>query len=126
MEKTIFNFMFKVICKIKNTITCIFHFYVNHRVGVVDKVFARVGANDNVANKQSTFHMEMAETAHILNNATESSFVILDEIGVCLFILKEVTRDCVLISGRGTSPSEGVAIAQSVLEYIHNEVGQCC
>ena len=113
-------------CRIKNVITCsIFHFYGNH-VGVVDKVFARIGANDNVANKQSTFHMEMAETAHILNNATENSFVILDEIGVCLLNLKEVTRYCVLISGRGTSPSEGVAIAQAVLEYIHNEVGQCC
>ena len=50
-------------------------------IGVVDKLFARVGASDNVANRQSTFHMEMSETAHILNNATPNSFVILDEIG---------------------------------------------
>ena len=50
-------------------------------MGVVNRLFARVGASDNVAKHQSTFHMEMTETANILNNATSQSFVILDEIG---------------------------------------------
>lgn len=52
-------------------------------VGVVDRVFARVGASDNVTRHMSTFHMEMTETAHILINATPRSFVILDEVGRC-------------------------------------------
>lgn len=51
-------------------------------LGVVDRLFARVGASDNVAKHLSTFHMEMTETANILTNATNKSFVILDEIGV--------------------------------------------
>ena len=50
-------------------------------LGVVDRLFARIGACDNVVRHMSTFHMEMSETAHILSNATPSSFVILDEIG---------------------------------------------
>ena len=53
-------------------------------VGVVDRLFARVGASDNVARHMSTFHMEMTETANILSNATSQSFVILDEIGALL------------------------------------------
>ena len=51
-------------------------------IGVVDRLFARVGASDNVAKHQSTFHMEMSEAANILSNATSQSFVILDEIGI--------------------------------------------
>ncbi len=54
-------------------------------IGVVDKLFARIGASDNVANQQSTFQLEMTETAHILNNATPNSFVILDELGMLLY-----------------------------------------
>ena len=50
-------------------------------VGVVDRLFARIGASDNVAKHMSTFHMEMTETANILTTATPRSFVILDEIG---------------------------------------------
>ncbi len=49
--------------------------------GVVDKLFSRVGASDNLANDQSTFMVEMIETANILNNSTERSFIIMDEIG---------------------------------------------
>lgn len=65
-------------------------------IGVVDRLFARVGASDNVAKHMSTFHMEMSETANILTNATKCSFVILDEIGrlhvysVCLFLFKRL------------------------------------
>lgn len=54
-------------------------------LGVVDRLFARVGAADNVARNASTFHLEMAETANILTNSTHRSFVILDEIGRPLF-----------------------------------------
>ena len=50
-------------------------------LGIVDRVFARVGSSDNVSRHMSTFHLEMSETAHILCNATRSSLVILDEIG---------------------------------------------
>lgn len=50
-------------------------------LGVVDRLFARVGSSDNVSKHMSTFHLEMCETAHILNNATPTSLVILDEIG---------------------------------------------
>lgn len=59
---------------------------INSSLGVVDKLFARVGASDNVANHQSTFHVEMSEMAHILCNATPNSFVILDEIGICMCV----------------------------------------
>ncbi len=78
---------------------------VSHaKIGIVDKVFSRVGASDNIAKGQSTFMVEMVETASILNNATERSFVILDEIG------------------RGTSTYDGISIAWSVLEFIHNQI----
>ncbi len=58
-------------------------------LGVVDRLFARVGASDNIARHISTFHMEMTETANILSNATDRSFVVLDEIGescVCVWL----------------------------------------
>ena len=54
---------------------------------MVDKLFARIGAHDNVTNHQSTFHLEMSEMAHIVNNATSNSFIILDEIGyMCMYV----------------------------------------
>ena len=60
---------------------CVLCVWVLCTLGVVDRLFARIGACDNVVRHMSTFHMEMSETAHILSNATPSSFVILDEIG---------------------------------------------
>ncbi|MBS0185886.1 MAG: DNA mismatch repair protein MutS [Proteobacteria bacterium] len=74
-------------------------------LGVVDKLFSRVGASDDLARGQSTFMVEMIETAAILNQATEKSFVILDEIG------------------RGTSTYDGLSIAWSCLEYLHTKIG---
>ena len=73
---------------------------VRARIGVCDQLFSRVGASDNLAAGQSTFMVEMAETANILNRATEHSFIIFDEIG------------------RGTATYDGMAIAQAVLEYL--------
>ena len=73
------------------------------RLCVVDKIFTRVGASDDIASGQSTFMVEMSEVAHILTEATDKSLVILDEIG------------------RGTSTYDGLSIAWSVVEYIHNK-----
>lgn len=72
-------------------------------MGVVDRLFSRVGAADNLAKGQSTFMVEMLETATILNQATDRSFVILDEIG------------------RGTATYDGLSIAWATLEYLHNK-----
>ncbi|QHD65104.1 DNA mismatch repair protein MutS [Neorickettsia findlayensis] len=73
-------------------------------IGVVDRVFSRIGASDNIARGKSTFMVEMMETANIVNNATCRSLVILDEVG------------------RGTSTLDGISIAQAVLEYLHDSV----
>lgn len=74
-------------------------------VGLVDRIFTRVGASDDLAKGQSTFMVEMTETALIANNATENSLVILDEIG------------------RGTATYDGLSIAWSVVEHLHDLVG---
>ena len=73
-------------------------------IGLADRIFTRVGANDDISRGQSTFMVEMNETANITNNATARSLVILDEIG------------------RGTSTFDGLSIAWSVAEYLHDEV----
>jgi DNA mismatch repair protein MutS len=71
------------------------------RIGLVDKIFTRVGASDNISQGESTFMVEMSETASILNNISERSLILLDEIG------------------RGTSTFDGISIAWSIAEYLH-------
>jgi len=75
------------------------------RLGVVDRIFTRIGAADNLARGQSTFMVEMNETAHILRHATRRSLIVLDEVG------------------RGTSTFDGLSIAWAVAEYLHDRVG---
>src|SRR5262249_26464532 len=72
------------------------------RIGLVDRIFTRVGAQDDLSAGQSTFLVEMLETAHLLTHGTKRSLLILDEVG------------------RGTSTYDGLAIAQAIVEYIHN------
>ena len=74
------------------------------KIGVVDRIYTRVGASDDITRGRSTFMVEMIEVANILNTATEKSLILLDEIG------------------RGTSTYDGLAIAWSVTEHIHNEI----
>ena len=73
-------------------------------IGISDRIFSRVGSGDDLSRGQSTFMVEMIETASILNHATEKSFVILDEIG------------------RGTSTWDGLSLAWSIIEKLHNDI----
>jgi DNA mismatch repair protein MutS len=75
------------------------------RIGLVDRIFTRVGAEDDLARGLSTFMLEMVETAYILRHATARSLVVLDEVG------------------RGTSTADGLSIARAVVEYLHDHVG---
>src|SRR5262249_45747033 len=75
------------------------------RIGVVHRLFARVGATDELSRGQSPFMVEMTETANILHNATPRSLVILDEIG------------------RGTSTFDGISLAWAITEHIHDAIG---
>jgi DNA mismatch repair protein MutS len=77
-------------------------------LGVFDQIFSRIGSSDDLSANQSTFMVEMNETAHILNNATARSFIIMDEVG------------------RGTSTSDGVALALSILKHIRNVNQSLC
>lgn len=77
------------------------------RIGIVDKIFTRVGASDNISSGESTFMVEMSEAAAILNNMSPRSLILFDELG------------------RGTSTYDGISIAWSIVEYIH-ENGRCC
>lgn len=74
------------------------------RIGVVDKIFTRIGASDDLLTGQSTFMVEMSEVTNVVHNATEKSFIILDEIG------------------RGTSTFDGISIATAITEYIHSNI----
>ena len=78
------------------------------KIGIIDKIFTRVGASDDLTLGKSTFMVEMSETSYILNNATDRSFILIDEIG------------------RGTSTYDGVAIAWSVAEYIADKIKSRC
>ena len=75
------------------------------QIGLVDRIFTRIGASDDLSTGQSTFMVECSETAQLLLNATNRSLIVLDELG------------------RGTSTFDGMAIAQAVIEHIHNDVG---
>lgn len=74
------------------------------KFGIVDRIFTRVGAQDNIASGESTFLVEMQEAANILNNATEKSLILLDEVG------------------RGTATFDGISIAWAIAEYIHEKI----